>query len=108
MLFVLYQYFGTKIMPAQTYQNLQTLVKCHHKSVAQCKAEKIKEHLILFDSDDRLEVLFEVVRCLVSGMRNMDMSLDEERFTIALQVSGVYTRHPEWYRGSRRLPKEWK
>jgi len=54
------------------------------------------------DDDDGEEQLFSILRTMGHG-RNFDLLQLEERIGHAMQVAEVYSRHPEWDRGSRRL-----
>jgi hypothetical protein len=100
---VAYRKQRTKFMAAQTYENIQTMIRAHYKLVAQAKIEEIGEYYIFQDSDDRLENLFGILRTFVAAMRGMDMLMLEERISAASECARIYASRPELDPGSRRL-----
>lgn len=103
ILFTVYRRQGTDFIPAQTYQNTQTMIKSMFKSVIQCQVLGITTWLIFFDSDDRLEVLFGVLRTMIGSQSGFDMAMLADKITSAYQVTEIFARRPHWKKGSRRL-----
>ena len=60
-------------------------------------------YYIFLDSTDPLEQLFGIIRDLHGPGTQVDCIQFEERATAAMSIAAIYSRHPEWQRGSRRL-----
>jgi hypothetical protein len=116
LLFVVYRKQGNKFLPAQNYHNLMSIVKVVFKAVLQAQIESIDEVYVYQLGDDRLEGLFGILRSLAGAGRNFDALQLEERINIAAQIAYIFTKRPDWDRGSRRLngsldrwnPKSWR
>jgi hypothetical protein len=103
ILLVVYRRRGTSFCPAQTYENIQSFVVAHYKSVAQQKAEGAHEYYIFQDSDDRLENYFGVMRTLVAAQRGFDMLMAEDRIGATSEIARIYEDNPTWAPRQRRL-----
>ena len=60
-------------------------------------------YYIFLDSTDPLEQLFGIIRDLHGPGTQVDCIQFEERATAAMSIAAIYSRRPEWQRGSRRL-----
>ena len=103
LLFVLFRRNGTSFLPGQNYSNTSSMIRAKFKSVALAQAEGITVYYIFLDCDDLLEGFFGVLRTMSGTHSNFDMLQLEEKAGAAMQVCEIYTRRPEWDRGSRRL-----
>ena len=102
LLFVMYRKNKAAFVPAQNYNNTQSMIKGIFTSVLTAKAEGIDEYFVCLDSDDRLEVFFGVLRAMFSG-RNFDAVQFADRASSAVVVQGILDAHPELDMGSRHL-----
>ena len=103
LLIVVHRKHKTKFIPNQLYHDLQTLVKDNFFSVARQQCQDPSRPLYIFQlSNDLLEQLFGIVRCLTHN-RNVDALEFAERVSIASRIMDIYSRHAEWDRGARRL-----
>lgn len=103
LLFAIFRECDTAFIAAQNYHNLQSVIKAKFMSVAKCLHFQINEYFIFLDSDDRLENFFGHLRALAGVGRNFDLLQLEERVTILCRLMWIYSRHPDWDPGSRRL-----
>ena len=72
-------------------------------SVAKSMFLKINEYFIFQDSDESLENFFGHLRALAGVGRNFDLLQLEERVSILCRLMWIYSRHPDWDPGCRRL-----
>ena len=102
MLFVLYRKNGSKFVPCQNYHNTQAMIRTMVTNVINAMHEKISEYYICLDSDDQLEMLFNILRSLRGG-RNFDATEFSERCTDATWVQTIFERRPEISSGYRMV-----
>ena len=57
------------------------------------------------DSTDPLEQMFGIIRDLHGSGTQFDCIQFEGRASAAMSIQAIYSRHPEWQRGSRRLTR---
>ena len=90
-------------MPNQLYHDLQTMVKDNFFSTARQQIlDPTKPLYVFLLTNDLLEQLFSIVRCLTHN-RNVDHLEFAQRASIATRIMDVYGRHPDWNRSARRL-----
>ena len=94
----------SRAMPSLTYKDIILMVKNTFFSVAKAKIQEPKGSfwLILLGTD-RLESTFGVVRSMVGNDANADMSSLTTRLSHAVECLNIFSEHPEWDRGPRRL-----
>ena len=100
--FVLFRRHATKFIPGQHYGNTQAMIKAKFISVASCQALNIPYYFSYFDSDQRLEELFGIQRCMECGS-SMDMIQFEERGGSIMGCAKIYSDRPELNKTSSRL-----
>ena len=105
LLLVLFRRNGTKFVPAQHYSNTQRMIRGHFWSVATAQVHEIDEYYLFLDSTDPLEQMFGIIRDLHGSGTQFDCIQFEERASAAMSIQAIYSRHPEWQRGSRRLAR---
>jgi hypothetical protein len=105
LLLVLFLRNGTKFVPAQHYSNTQRMIRGHFWSVATAQVHEIDEYYLFLDSTDPLEQMFGIIRDLHGSGTQFDCIQFEERASAAMSIQAIYSRHPEWQRGSRRLTR---
>ena len=105
LLLVLFRRNGTAFIPAQLYQNLQRMVRSHYWSVQTAIQHGIGEYYLFLDSTDPLEQNFGIVRDLHGSGNQFDIVQFEDRETTAMSIQAIYSRHPEWHSGPRRLTR---
>ena len=103
LLLVLFRRNGTKFVPAQHYSNTQRMIRGHFWSVATAQVHEIDEYYLFLDSTDPLEQMFGIIRDLHGSGTQFDCVQFEERASAAMSIQAIYSRHPEWHRGARRL-----
>ena len=67
------------------------------------KVNGVEEYYIFLDSDDSLEQNFAIIRELHGSGTQFDLVQFEDRETTAMSIQDIYSRHPEWHQGPRRL-----
>lgn len=103
LLLVLYRRNGTKFVPAQHFSSTQHMIRGHFWSVGTAQVHEIDEYYLFLDSTDPLEQLFGIVRDLHGPGTQVDCIQFEDRATAAMSIQAIYSRHPDWQRGARRL-----
>ena len=102
LLFVIYRRHRTNFLPSQNYRNQQAMYRSLYWSVATAKLEKVAEYFIFLDSGDALENIFNIVRSMYPGTA-VDLLQFEERIGAAMQVNGVFAKHPHLAKEARHL-----
>ena len=94
----------TKAMPSLTFKDIIILVKNAFFCVAKVKISTPDgEFYIILLGTDRLESTFGVVRSIVGNDANADILTLIYRLFHAVECINIFSEHPEWDRGTRRL-----
>ena len=93
-----------KAMPSFTYRDIILMVKNTYFCVVKAKVRNPTDlfWLILLGTD-RLEDDFGLVRSMVGNDANADMFSLTTRVSHAVEVRNIFSKHPKWDRGPRRL-----
>lgn len=94
----------TAALPALTYKDIILMVKNAYFCVAKAKITNPDGSfwLILLGTD-RLEASFGIVRSMVGTDANADMSSLTTSLSHSVECLNIFSKHPEWDRGPRRL-----
>mmetsp|Transcript_6667 Transcript_6667/g.14579 ORF Transcript_6667/g.14579 Transcript_6667/m.14579 type:complete len:1179 (+) Transcript_6667:780-4316(+) len=105
--FACYRRNGTKFIPSQNYANLQRYFRSVYWSIANAIEDGIPTYLLFFDSGDRLEEAYGLLRCLNGGASGNGSGMSVlsccDRISGVMAVQGVLARHPELREASRHL-----
>ena len=94
----------TKAMPSLTFKDIIILVKNAFFCVAKVKISTPDgEFYIILLGTDRLESTFGVVRSIIGNDANVDILTLIYRLSHAVECLNIFSEHPEWDRGTRRL-----
>jgi hypothetical protein len=108
ILFVLYRCNRTSFCPGQFFYDVQTFIKTAFWNVAKMKLlNPTGKFYILQCGTDRQEGDFGLYR-LLENHHNCDLLGLQHRCCQAAGISHIYSEHPEWDRGHRRLNLEGK
>lgn len=102
LLLVAFRKHGTKFIAAQTYLNVQRMLRSLYWSVANCKKEGIKRYFPFLDAGDGLEIYFSVLRCCLAG-ESFDLLQYLERSEAVETTCEIFESRPGWYRGAKHL-----
>lgn len=106
-LFILYRRNRTSFCPGQWYYDVQSLIKSIFITVAKQKIlDPSAEYHITLDGTDRLENNFGIYRDISGPGSNVDILQLGQRAALAAGIAQIYTKHPEWDRGHKRLRLE--
>ncbi|KAI0069219.1 hypothetical protein BV25DRAFT_1874832 [Artomyces pyxidatus] len=104
MAFALFRENRINFMPYQLYGDTQTTVKDIIFTIAKQQEMDGSQPFYLFlAGDDRLEVLFGVLRMLGGHNPNFTFTQILDRIAAAMELEGVMARHPDLDQGHRRL-----
>ncbi len=94
----------SKVMPSVTYRDIVLMVKNAYFCVAKAKVQNPGSlfWLILLGTD-RLEDDFGTVRSITGNDANTDVYSLTTRMSHTVEVRNIFSLHPEWDRGPRRL-----
>ncbi|KAI0067932.1 hypothetical protein BV25DRAFT_1911795 [Artomyces pyxidatus] len=102
--FVLFRDNRVNFMPYQLYGDTQTTVKDIIFTIAkQQDMDGTQPFYLFWTGDDRLEVLFGLLRMMGGHNPNFTFTQLLDRLAAAMELDGVLTRHPELNQGHRRL-----
>lgn len=104
MLFLLYRRNRTSFCPGQWYYDIQSLIKSVYFTVAKQKLlDPTAEYHLTSDGTDRLENNFGIYRDIGGPGSNVDILQLCHRAGLAAGIAQIYSKHPEWDRGHKRL-----
>lgn len=102
--FMLYQHNGRAFMSNQLYADSQVMVKNTFFYLAkQCLLNPNLRVLLMLCGDDRLKNLFGRVRMQGAHNCHVDIKTLMERLAAAMDLCRLFTVHPSWDQGHRRL-----
>lgn len=102
--FMLYRQHGTSFMSNQLYGDSQVMVKNAYFYLAkQILMNPSLPVLLMLSGDDRLENLFGRVRMQGAHNSGVDIKTLLERLANAMDLCRIFSKHPEWDKGHRRL-----
>lgn len=95
---------SNRFIPSQLYLDIMIMIKNLYFCVAKVKVDDPEgEYWIILNGTDRLEVLFGILRSMVGNDANLDILQLGSRLSNMTEVHDIFTKHPEWDRGPRRL-----
>jgi hypothetical protein len=107
-LFLLYRFNRTSFCPGQWFYDVQTFIKAIFWNVAKTKLlDPNGKFYILQCGTDRQEGDFGIIRLLESN-HNCDLLGLQQRASQTAGIAHVFSEHPSWDRGHRRLSLEGK
>jgi len=91
-------------LPSLTYKDIILMVKNAYFCVAKAKIRNpTGSFWLILLGTDRLETSFGIVRSMVGTDANADMSSLTTRLSHSVECLNIFSKHPEWDRGPRRL-----
>ena len=103
LFFFLFRKNRSRFFPSQHYRNVQDTVKGAYLSVALAKHHGITDYIFFFDSSQRLEELFGILRSMRGGDMNFDFLGLSQRVGTACSLAQIFANHPEWNNPARKI-----
>ena len=103
LFFFLYRKNGSAFFPNQHYRNIQNTIKGFYLSIAPAKHHQIDDWIFFFDTSQRLEELYGILRSMRGGDMNFDFQGLSQRIGTACALSQILSRHPEWNHPAHKI-----